>query len=58
MEKLESNKQRQQASLQQKLAEKRKQKLHAHQKKQEREMARELMEQKKELTDVRTEHVR
>mgnify|MGYP001794512449 CR=1 FL=1 len=57
MEKMDMDRNRQQANLQQKLAERKRQKLEAHKRKQEREMARELLEQKKEMADVRAEHV-
>ena len=57
MEKMDVEKQRQQANLHQKLLERKKRRQEAQQRKQEREMAKELLEQKKELTEVRTQHV-
>lgn len=57
MEKMDVEKQRQQASLHQKLLERKKRRQEAQQRKQEREMAKELLEQKKELAEVRTQHV-
>lgn len=57
MEKMDLEKQRQQANLHQKLLERKKRKQEAQQRKQEREMAKELLEQKRELQEVRTQHV-
>ena len=57
MEKMDAEKQRQQANLHQKLLERKKQRQDAQKRKQEREMAKELLEQKKELAEVRSEHV-
>ena len=57
MEKMDVEKQRQQANLHQKLQERKKRRQEAQQRKQEREMAKELLEQKKELAEVRTQHV-
>lgn len=57
MEKMDTERQRQQANLHQKLMERKKRKQDAQKRKQEREMAKELLEQKKELSEVRTEHV-
>lgn len=57
MEKMDLERQRQQANLHQKLLERKKRKQEAQQRKQEREMAKELLEQKKELQEVRTQHV-
>lgn len=57
MEKMDTERQRQQANLHQKLMERKKRKQDAQKRKQEREMAKELLEQKKELAEVRTEHV-
>lgn len=57
MEKMDVEKQRQQANLHQKLLERKKRRQEAQQRKQEREMAKELLEQKKELAEVRTQHV-
>lgn len=58
MEKIDIEKQRQQANLHKKLMERKKRKQEAQKRKQEREMAKELLEQQKELTEVRSEHVR
>ena len=57
MEKMDTEKQRQQANLHQKLLERKKRRQDAQKRKQEREMAKELLEQKKELSEVRSEHV-
>ena len=57
MEKMDAERQRQQANLRQKLLERKKRKQDAQKRKQEREMAKELLEQQKELTEVRSEHV-
>ena len=57
MEKIDVEKQRQQANLHQKLLERKKRRQEAQQRKQEREMAKELLEQKKELAEVRTQRV-
>lgn len=58
MERIDIEKQRQQANLHKKLMERKKRRQEAQKRKQEREMAKELLEQQKELTDVRSEHVR
>lgn len=57
MEKMDTERQRQQANLHQKLLERKKRKQDAQKRKQEREMAKELLEQQKELAEVRSEHV-
>lgn len=57
MEKMDAERQRQQANLHQKLLERKKRKQDAQKRKQERDMAKELLEQQKELTEVRSEHV-
>lgn len=57
MEKMDTEKQRQQANLHQKLLERKKRRQDAQKRKQEREMAKELLEQQKELAEVRSEHV-
>ena len=57
METLDSDRAKQNQSLQQKLAEKRKMREDALKKKHESEMAREVLEQKKELADAATNAV-
>lgn len=57
LEKLDADRNRQNANLRAKLAEKKKKKMEALQRKQDREMARELMEQKKEINEARNEQV-
>lgn len=57
-EKLESERQRQRMSLKEKLNEKRRKKEHANRRKQEVELTREMLEQDKEINDVKVKVVR
>ena len=57
-EKLDAEKQRQQLSLRERLAEKRKRKMADLRRKQEAELTREMLTQKKELDEIRTTKVR
>lgn len=58
IEHMENDRTRQQENLKRKLQEKRRQRVDGLQRKHEREQARELLEQQKEIKDVRANNVR